>query len=188
VSEIKKLAGQTVWYGLSSVGARMLNYLLTPLLTYLMSDYQGVADYGDYNLLYACIAFANIIFTYGFETGYFRFSNRSDVNQNTLFQTTFGSLLLTSTILFIGIGFFHKDINHFLELADHPEYILWALGIIVLDTIAVIPFAKLRQNNQPRRYAFIKLSGIIVNILFVILFLINRRMHGAPIGLLHKIK
>lgn len=171
MSEIKKLAGQTMWYGLSSVGARMLNYLLTPILTYIMSDAAGVADYGDYSTLYAFIAFINVLFTYGFETGYFRFSNKEGIEKDSLFQTTFGSLLISSILLFIAFGLFYKQINTFLELDGHPEYILWAFGIIALDAIAIIPFAKLRQNNRPKRYAFIKLGGIIVNVLLAIFFL-----------------
>lgn len=171
MSEIKKLAGQTIWYGMSSVGARMLSYLLTPILTYIMSDAKGVADYGDYSTLYAFIAFLNVIFAYGFETGYFRFSNKEGVDADQLFQTTFGSLLISSILLFIGFGIFHQQINDFLELKDHPEYILWAFGIIALDAIAIIPFAKLRQLGRPKRYAFIKLGGIIINVLLAIFLL-----------------
>jgi O-antigen/teichoic acid export membrane protein len=78
LTAIKQLAGQTLWYGVSNIGAKFLNYLLTPLLTYLMTDISGVRDYGDYSLLYCWIAVANIIFTYGFETGYFRFSNKGN--------------------------------------------------------------------------------------------------------------
>jgi hypothetical protein len=37
LSGIKKLAGQTLWYGLSSIAARLINYLLTPYLTYKLS-------------------------------------------------------------------------------------------------------------------------------------------------------
>ena len=168
MSTIKKLAGQTLWYGMSSVGAKMLNYLLTPILSYLMSDAKGVAEYGDYSLLYACIAFANIVFTYGFETGYFRFSNKAGISEDRLFQTTFGSLLLSSLLLCAGIGLFSREINAYLGFYDHPEYILWALAIIALDAIAAIPFARLRQNSQPRKYAFIKLGGIIINIILVV--------------------
>ena len=65
MSGIKKLAGQTVWYGASSIAARFLNYLLTPYLTLTLS---GVA-YGEMSLVYAAIPFLNIIFTYGLETG-----------------------------------------------------------------------------------------------------------------------
>jgi O-antigen/teichoic acid export membrane protein len=168
VSQIKKLAGQTLWYGMSSVGVRMLSYLLNPLLVYLMNDASGVAEYGGYSLLFACIAFANIIFTYGFETGFFRFSNKEGIDKNSLYQTTFGSLLISSVLMAVIIGFFYKEINTFLQFEDHPEYILWALGIIVLDTLSVIPFAKLRQNNQPRKYAFIKIGGVLINICLVV--------------------
>jgi O-antigen/teichoic acid export membrane protein len=171
MSELKKLAGQTMWYGLSSVGAKMLNYLLNPILTYIMSDAKGVADFGDYSLLYACIAFVNIIFTYGFETGYFRFSNKPGVDQNTLFQTTFGSLIFSSILLCTLFGYFAPEINNFLNLDGHPEYIIWALLIMGLDAIIAIPFAKLRQESRPKRFAFIKLTGIVINILCVIFLL-----------------
>lgn len=171
MAAIKNLAGQTVWYGLSSVAARMLNYLLTPILTYMMSDAKGVAEYGDYSTMYAFIAFMNVIFTYGFETGYFRFSNKPGIDQDSLYQTTFGSLIISSILLCIGVSFIHKDLNAYLGFLDHPEYMMWAFCIIALDAINVIPFAKLRQNNQPKRYAMIKISGIILNILLVIFFL-----------------
>ncbi|MGI9191724.1 MAG: hypothetical protein ACR2IL_06340, partial [Chitinophagaceae bacterium] len=47
---IKKLAGQTMWYGLSSIVGRFINYLLTPLLTVL-----GTSQYGEYTTVYANI-------------------------------------------------------------------------------------------------------------------------------------
>ncbi len=169
MSEIKKLAGQTLWYGASSIGAKMLNYLLTPILTYLMASTAGVAEYGDYSLLYAWMAVANIIFTYGFETGYFRFSNNEGIDRKSLFQTTFGSLLCSSAILVAIISLFSKNINDLLGFNDHPEYIVWALIIIGLDTASAIPFAKLRQENKPRKFAFIKIGGILINIVLVIL-------------------
>ena len=76
MAAIKQLAEQTIWYGASNIGAKFLNYLLTPLITYLLSNPEGMRDYGDFSLLYAWIAVANVVFTYGFETGYFRFSNK----------------------------------------------------------------------------------------------------------------
>lgn len=156
---------------MSSVGVRMLNYLLTPILSYLMSDARGVADYGVYSLVYACIAFANIVFTYGFETGFFRYSNKEGIDKEQLFQTTFGSLLVSSIVLSTGIGLFSSEISNFLDFANHPEYILLALGIISLDAISTIPFAKLRQDGRPKKYAFVKLGGVLLNIVLVLLFL-----------------
>lgn len=171
MSAVKSLAKQTLWYGASNIAARMLNYLLTPLLVYIMQDSKGVAEFGGYSLLYVWIAVANVIFTYGFETGYFRFSNNPDVDQKKLFDTTFGSLVLSSIVLCILFGLFYKQLNAAIGFETHPEYILYVLAIIGIDTIAAIPFAKLRQEARPQKYAFVKIGGIIVNIALVVLLL-----------------
>ncbi|MEZ4739255.1 MAG: hypothetical protein R2818_07820 [Flavobacteriales bacterium] len=55
MSALRNLAGQTAIYGLSSIGARFLNYLLVPLYTS-----KGVfepAEYGVITSLYAWTAF-----------------------------------------------------------------------------------------------------------------------------------
>lgn len=172
MSSIRKLAGQTVWYGASSIGARFLNYLLTPLITYLLYNPQGVKNYGDYSLLYAWIAVANIVFTYGFETGFFRFFNKEGVDKKAIFQTTFGSIVISTTGLALLLILFRHPIGHFLNLDGYAGYISCCALLIGLDALSTIPFAKLRQENRPRKYAFVKLSGIIVNILLTILFLV----------------
>ena len=60
MSIIKKLASQSVWYGLSTIVGRFLNYFLTPLLTYTFLP----PEYGIISYIYAIISFANILFTY----------------------------------------------------------------------------------------------------------------------------
>ncbi len=150
----------------------MLNFLLTPLLTALLSDNQGMVDYGGMNVLYAWMAAANIIFTYGLETAYFRFSNQADIDRRSLFRTAFGSLLISTTILCLVLILVRHPIQRFFEIDNHPEYISWCALIIGLDTLAAIPFAKLRQENRPKKYAFVKLSGILINIFFIVFFLV----------------
>ncbi|MBZ4188490.1 polysaccharide biosynthesis C-terminal domain-containing protein [Niabella sp. 3A5MI-3] len=150
--------------------ARLLNFLLTPILTYLMVDSKGVKEYGDFSLLYAWIGVANIVYTYGLETGYFRFSNHADIGQKKLFNTTFGSHIVSTFILSAVLIFYSEPISKFLEIGKFPEIITITALIIAFDTLATIPFAKLRQENRPRRYAFIKVFGIVVNILLVLLF------------------
>ncbi|RYZ39873.1 MAG: polysaccharide biosynthesis protein, partial [Sphingobacteriales bacterium] len=172
LAAIKQLAGQTLWYGGSNIGAKFLNYLLTPLLTNLMHDTSGVRDFGDYSLLYAWIAVLNIIFTYGFETGYFRFSNKEGIDREQLFRTTFGSLLISSLAFIVLFSCFSTSINDFLNLSNHPEYIVWCLVVIGLDAIASIPFARLRQENRPKKYAFVKISGIVFYIALTLVFLV----------------
>lgn len=128
-------------------------------------------DYGDYSLLYAWIALVNIVFTYGFETGYFRFANKTGTDRHTLFQTSFGSLLISSLLLSGLLVLFREPIAAFLGL-DYPKYIAWCAAIIGLDALTTIPFARLRLEGRPRKYALIKLSGILLNIVFTVFFLV----------------
>lgn len=164
MSKIKQLASQTVWYGASNILARLLNYFTTPLLTYLLHTPKDMASFGDISILYAWIAVANVIFVYGFETAYFRFSNMEEVNKKTLFQTAMSSLLLSSVCLFLIFNFVRYPLSRLTGQDGHPEYITYCLLIIVFDTLAAIPFARLRQENKPRRYAFINVVGVIINV------------------------
>ncbi len=165
MSGIKQLANQTAWYGLSNIIGRFINYLLTPILTSIYAP----AAFGDISLLFAIAAFLNIIFTYGMETSYFRFNQ---IEQETkVFNNAFSSLLLTtiifSTLLILPAGW----IASYLSLDGHTEYIFYVVGIVALDTLAVLPFSKLRHEGRPRKFAFIKITNILINVLLVIFFL-----------------
>lgn len=170
MASLKKLAGQTVWYGLSNIGARLLNYLLTPIVTFLLNTPKEQVHYGEYAVLMANVAFINVIFTYGMETAYFRFSSQG-ANQKSLFQTLFTSLLVSTGLLSIAFISFNHQLAGSIGMADHPEYITWCIWIIALDTLSAIPFARLRQEERPRKYAFTKVTGILVNIILTIFFI-----------------
>lgn len=171
MASLKKLAGQTVWYGLSNIAAKLLNYILTPLITYLLNSPKGNVDYGDVSMLYAAISFANIIFTYGLETGYFRFSSKDNVERKTLFQTLFSSLIGTTLLLSLLLILFRIPISEFVEQHKHSEYIILCIFIIAFDTLSALPFARLRQEERPRKYAFVKVAGIVVNIILTVFFI-----------------
>jgi len=47
----------------------------------------------------------------------------------------------------------------------------WFAMLIGFDTLAAIPFARLRLENKPIRFAIIKTGGILLNIAFIIFFL-----------------
>jgi len=170
LASLKKLAGQTVWYGLSNIGARFLNYILTPIVTYLLHTKAQQADYGDYSVLMSAIAFVNVIYTYGMETAYFRFSIDKE-NRKNLFQTAFSSLLVSTILFSIVFILFRQQIDIFLGIDGHPEYITWSVLIIAVETLSAIPFARLRQEDRPRKYAFTKVAGIFVNIILTLFFI-----------------
>jgi len=171
LSGIKQLAGQTIWYGLSNIGGRFLNYLVTPIITYLVGSATGMAEMGTYAILYGYIAFLNIVFTYGFETAYFRFANKDGVDSESLFQTAFSSHIISTVFFVLVIGLCRVPLGDFVGVNGHYEYIWLCLFIIGFDTIAVIPKAKLRKDNRPRKYAFVNIAGIAVFVLLTILFI-----------------
>ena len=166
MSSVKKLAGQTIWYGVSSIFARLLNYLLTPYLTYKLSG----SGYGEMSLVYAAIPFLNVVFTYGMVTAYFRFIQKKE-HEEDLYNTAAVSLIC-STVFFTGLMLlFRHSIAEVISIKEHPEYITWSAFIIAFDTLAVLPFAKLRQDGRPVKYAVVRVAGILINIGLTFMFL-----------------
>ncbi|MEQ9008879.1 MAG: oligosaccharide flippase family protein, partial [Ekhidna sp.] len=135
MSILKKLVSQTAVYGLSSVLGRMLNYLLVPLYTSVFLP----AEYGIVTELYAYVAFLNILFIYGLETAYFRFSSQE--KGYNYFNLAFSSILISS-IVFSGVIWLLSDsIAQMLDYPDKAHFIQWLAAILAIDAIVAIPFA-----------------------------------------------
>lgn len=167
MSKIKQLAGQTLWYGGSSIAARFLNYMLTPFLTRILSK----ANYGLMSLIYTVIPIFNVLFTYGMETAFFRFTNSKEYKAKDIFDTTATSVFI-STFLFGGVLlWFYKTLAVWAGVGDNSGLMLMSILIIMVDTLSVIPFAKLRLEGRPKKYAAIKIAGILINIFFTLFFL-----------------
>ena len=98
MANLKSLAKDTAIYGLSSIIGRFLNYLLVPLYTAKLSAASG--GYGVITNVYAYTALLLVILTYGMETTFFRFANKSEENPNTVYSTTLISVGTTS-LLFV---------------------------------------------------------------------------------------
>lgn len=166
MSGIKKLAGQTLWYGVPTIASRFLGYLMNLSLPFIFAQPASTADLTQ---VYAIIPFLNVLFTYGMETAYFRFSNEED--RQKLYNTLSISLFLSTFLFTACIWFFRADIADAAGLQKHPQYVAWMCWIIFFDTLATLPFARLRQEGRPKKYAFVRVAGIVLNILVVILFL-----------------
>ncbi len=156
---IKSLVGQTVWYGVSSIAARFVNYLITPILTY--SAIVSVADFGRMGAVYSIMPLMNVLFTYGMETTYFRFIQ--DKEKKTLVNATASISLLGSTILFSLLLWFNQGfLVEVTTLQGFPLLIQLSLIIITLDSFSTIPFARLRNEGHPKLFALIKVAGIFI--------------------------
>lgn len=156
-----------MWYGLSSIAARFLSYLLTPYLT--NPEHLSVTEYGKMSMIFAAIPFMSALFTYGFEITFFRYSNK-DEDEKVVFNTSSLSIIFTTLIFTSILLLFNKPIAVFLQVPDNPEFIIWTSLIIAFDTLVVIPFAKLRQINRPRKYALIRIAAIVITIASTVFF------------------
>ena len=74
-ANLKSLAKDTAIYGMSSIVGRFLNYLLVPLYTAQLSAASG--GYGVITNLYSWTALLLVMLTYGMETTFFRYANKS---------------------------------------------------------------------------------------------------------------
>lgn len=167
MSLLKKLAGETAIYGISSILSRLLNFvILTPYFTrvFLQGEYGIVSD------LYTWVALLMIMFTYRMETAFFRYGSK-DGEMDRAFSTASISLLV-STVAFAGtMLLFASEIARWLRYPGHPEYVILFTSIIAMDALAAIPFARLRLQNRPILFAVVKTGSIIINILFIFFFL-----------------
>lgn len=164
---LKKLAGQTIIYGTSTIVGRVLNYLLVPLYTRVFVP----QEYGVVTELYAYVSFLIVIFSYGMETAFFRFYEQ-DENKNKIFGTATISLFFSSTIFSGLLIIFSQDIADFLYYPQHRDYIVWFALILGLDALTAIPFSKLRQENKAIKFAVLKLINIGSNIGLNLFFLV----------------
>ena len=164
---LKRLAGETAIYGLGTIVPRLLNYFLVPFYTRLFDE----NAYGQITELYAWVAITMVVLTYGMETAFFRFANK-EKNPKKVFNTATTSLLITS-LAFVGvIVLFLKDISVAIKYEGNSEYIIILAIIVAIDAFTSLPFAYLRFMNKAKRFSFIKITSVVVNIIFNFLFLL----------------
>jgi O-antigen/teichoic acid export membrane protein len=133
--------------------------LLTPYLTYKLSD----IAYGENSIVYAFIPFLNVIVTHGMETAYFKFGTKE--NEEEIYNTSSFSMLFVTLLVLIGLFTWSIPLAELLQITAHPEYISLLAWIVALDALTTIPFSRLRMQERPKKFALIKVGGILINIL-----------------------
>ena len=167
MSLLKKFAGETVIYGVSSILSRLLHFvILTPFFTRIFQK----DEYGIVSDLFVYAGILIVLYTYRMETAFFRFASR-DGNFEKAFSAGAISILISTVIFTAVLLFYLQPISTALLFPDHPEYFAVVILIIAFDALAAIPFARLRLENRPVRFAIIKTLNIIVNIIVIFLLL-----------------
>ena len=161
---LKTFFKDTVIYGLATVLPRLMNFILVPLHT----DILETTSYSDNTTFYIYAAFFNVMLTYGMETAFFRFFSKSE-EKNKVFSTALISLTVTSILFFVAAFSFNKQLAALVNL--NLNYFNLLLGVLVLDTLVVAPFAYLRATGKSVKFTAIKLSNITIYVLLNFFFL-----------------
>src|SRR6187549_2607780 len=136
MGKLKRLAGDTVLYGLGSILPKFLNFLMVPLHTSIFLP----AEYGVIAYLYSYVSFINVIFTFGMETVYFRFATKPGADENKIFNlaqtVVVGISLVLSTVIIV----FADPIADALDVKSKSNFIIWIVVILFVDSVVAIPF------------------------------------------------
>lgn len=168
MKEVRKLAGQTLIYGLGTIIPRFLHYaVLTPFYTRIFLD---TKDYGVITELYAWMVLLLVVLTYGMETGFFRFSQKKEESEK-VYSTAIISLLVSSLLFIALVNIFIEPVSSVMNYSKHQDYIRMFAGIVAIDAFAAIPFAWLRKENRPLIFSFIKIVNVFITITLVFFLL-----------------
>jgi len=168
LNQVKKLAGQTMVYGLGSILPRVLNFLiLTRFYTFVF----GTSPYGVLSELYAWLTIALVIIEFGMESGFFRFA-RDKENTSKAFSHAIGFITIMALLWMVAVYCFIDPLSSAIHYDNNQNYIIWMAWIVAIDSIALVPFAKIRQDGRPRRFALLKMANVMINIVLVLIFLL----------------
>ena len=168
----------TAIYGLSSIIGRFLNYLLVPLYTAQFSAASGA--YGIITNIYAYVALAMVLLTFGMETTYFRFTNKTHTDSETVYGTTLITVGSISLVFAVLVLLLLSPISQLMGYGDHPDYVGVMAVTIAIDAFLCIPFAHLRQQRKAIKFAALKLLNIMVTILLNLIYFYF--MDGKDVG------
>ncbi|WP_456076104.1 lipopolysaccharide biosynthesis protein [Hoylesella nanceiensis] len=170
MANLKSLAKDTAIYGMSSILGRFLNYLLVPLYTSNISAASG--GYGIITNLYAYTALLLVILTYGMETTFFRYANKTNEDPQKVYSSTLIMVGFTSLLFIVLVSIFLQPLSGVMGYSDHSSYVWVMAATVSIDAFQCIPFAYLRYKKRPIKFATLKLLFIAFNIALNLLYFV----------------
>ncbi len=160
-----KLFKQTFIYGLATVLPRMMSFLLLPLYT----DILATSGFGAVTVIFSWFAISNVVLAYGMETAFFRFYQQATEQLKVLSTSLMSILISTGLFVLIAINF-KQELASMIQV--NTTIIKLAIGILALDALAIIPFARLRAEEKAGKYTVIKISNVAINLGLNLVFLL----------------
>ena len=178
MGKLKTIFKDTAIYGLSSIVGRFLNYLLVPLYTAKFTAASG--GYGIITNIYAYVALVLVLLTFGMETTYFRFTNKTHTDSQTVYSTTLISVGTVSLLFAVVVLLLLSPISQMMGYGAHPDYVGVMAVTVAIDSFLCIPFAHLRQQKKALKFAALKLLNIVMSILLNVVYFVW--MNGNDVG------
>jgi Membrane protein involved in the export of O-antigen and teichoic acid len=163
---LKRLASETAIYGMSTILARIINYFFVPIYTRVLTK----AEYGSVAYFMAYIAVLQVVLTLGLETGCFKFANNNK-DSKAPFSTAFSTVFIVSAVTFFILAYYSNWIANLIEYEGYKTVIIYVGGILALDSITSILFARLRFLKKALKFATIKSIKILSELGFNVLLL-----------------
>ena len=167
MGKLKRLAGETVLYGLGSILPRVLNFLLVRLHTEVFLP----EEYGILTKLLSYVAVFNVLFMFGMETAYFRFATKPGFNEKRVFNLAQTAVLSISILFSLILFAYATPLAIAMDIPGQENLIRWFVLIMLIDAVVAIPFAQLRLRKKATHFAVGKLINIGILIGLNIYFL-----------------
>ncbi|MDR2652539.1 MAG: oligosaccharide flippase family protein [Prevotellaceae bacterium] len=157
MGSIKKLAGETAIYGMTTIVARIINFFFVPLYTRVIDT----EAFGVYSEIISYIAILQALFAFGMETTFFRFASKQGSNPNKVFSTILIFLASTSVAVLASGIIFANDIANAFGYFGRGELIWCSAAILAIDSFTSVIFARLRYRQKALKFGVLKIIKIL---------------------------
>ena len=166
LKDIKALGKESLIYGLSTVVARLLSFLLLPFYTHYLSP----ADYGVSASLFSYIAFFNILFQYGMDQAYIRYYGERERALPSAFYGVLGVSLVLGAVLCA----FPSQLADIGKIgAENGRLVVYSAMVLFMDALGAPLFADLRMAHKSLRYALLRMFTVVINVALNLLFIVK---------------
>ena len=174
LAKIKELTKDTAIYGISTIIGRFLGFLLVPFYTNVLNT----SDFGVYSNVYAYLAFLNIVFIYGMDAAFMKYTSISgDSNKKKTFSTAYVFVFFSSLILAMILFFLRNPFTALMEIPGKFHHLTqYLILILIFDTLSLIPFANLRLERKAGRFTALKFANILVNVLLNLILVLKYKL------------
>ncbi|MEO5581768.1 MAG: polysaccharide biosynthesis C-terminal domain-containing protein, partial [Saprospiraceae bacterium] len=112
--------------------------------------------------VYAWIALGIILYTLRLESAYFRYS--SNDSSSTSYANAKSSVTAIAVFLSLLLFVSADLVAIWLQIPGYGELVRFGAGIIAIDAICELPFARLRLEKRPVKFVTIKIINILINV------------------------